>query len=137
MKKYINSSSSAKTPKILEVTPVYTGGGIYIYWGKFADGTYFIACDDMYDLTIVDADPTLTYVKDEDIFEADYPDWQEEHLVKYVDCNTTQDFFNKMYDWILKNKPNSKLCNYNLGDIEERKKMNNNETGGPGDRDQL
>lgn len=134
MKKYIKSNNSARTPKIIDVTPIYTGGNIYIYWGAFSDGTYFIACDDMYDLTIVNADPAMSYNAEEDIFESDYYEWQEDHLVKRIDCNTTQDFYNNMYDWILENKPKGKLCNYSLGDMEERKAMNNNETGGPGDR---
>ena len=133
MKRYIKSSDSINTPKIISVTPIYTGGGIYIYWGAFSDGTYFIADDD-YDLTIVDSDPTLSYVEDEDIFEADYSEWQEKHLVRYIDDNKTQNFFNEMFDWILQNEPSTPLCNYSLGDIETRRHQNNNETGGPGDR---
>ena len=129
----MKSSDSINTPKIISVTPIYTGGGIYIYWGAFSDGTYFIADDD-YDLTIVDADPELSYKEDDDIFEADYSEWQTEHLIRYVDDNKTKNFFNEMFDWIIKNEPLTALCNYSLADMETRKMQNNDETGGPGDR---
>lgn len=130
MKRYIKSSDSIRTPKITSVTPMYTGGSIYIYWGAFSDGTYFMSCDDYWDLRIVNEDPRNTH--NGDYFEADYPDWQEEHLIKDIPNYQTQDFFNEMYDWILANNPEG---NYNSGDIEERKQENNSETGGPGDRD--
>lgn len=133
MKKYIKSNNSARTPKIVDVTPIYTGGNIYIYWGAFSDGTYFMACDDWFDLRVVDEDPRNTH--NGDYFEADYPDWQEVHLIKDIPNTQTQDFYNEMYDWILANEPSD--GNYSLGDMEERKKQNNSETGGPGDRDQM
>ena len=134
MKKYIRANGEIKYPTIIDVTPMYTGGGIYVYWGAFSDGKYFIASTPYWDLQIVDANPVDTYNPEFKDFDADQPSWQDAHHIMYVDSDKTQDFFNEVFDWILKNKPNSEYCNYSLGDMEEQQARNNNETDTDSDR---
>lgn len=120
--------------KVINVSPQYTGGGIYIYWGELSDGTYFMAETPYWDLRIVDEDPRYTYNPEYSDFDADQPRWQEDHLIQDVDSTKTQDFFDDMFTWILKNKPDDDFCNYSLGDMEEALARNNNETGSSADR---
>ena len=123
--------NSAILPRIKDVTPIYTGGNIYIYWGEFADGTFFIADTPDWDLRIVDADPRLTKNAFGE-WEADYSDWQENHLIKDIPDHDTQSFYNNMFQWILDNHPEG---NYSEGDMEDLMAANNNETGSAVDRD--
>lgn len=78
MKKSVYKS---KLIKILSAEAVYTGGGIYIYYGKLSDGTYFRACDDWDWIEICDYD---TSVED-----ADYEEFYEEHF-KWRDFTMTR-----------------------------------------------
>ena len=127
MKRLLNNSkSSANLPKVVAAEAEYTGGGWYVFLGEFSDGTYFIADFPYWDLRIVNEDPRPTYWDD---FEgAGYPEWQEAHLIKDVDSNTTEAFFNDMFDWILKNTPEG---NYNSGDIEHMRSVNNDRDNYP------
>ena len=115
------------------VKPIYTGGEIYVYLGKFVDGTYFIAGTPDWDLRILDEDPDQIHPTDPESYDRawDDSDWQLDHLVKDYASTDTQDFFNQMFDYILKNEP---AGNYSLGDMEEQKKRNNNESGSKADR---
>lgn len=92
-------------------TAIYTGGGIYCYYGKLKDGSYFMASDCWeYDILILDADPL------EDIEASGYPEWQEKHYIseKIDDFN----FWNRMINWIIANAPDG---NYDPYDLEIRK----------------
>ncbi len=116
MKRYVKSGSSAKLPKVKSATASYTGGGWYVFLGEFSDGTYFIADYPYWDLHIVNEDPRPTFWGDDYDTDAGYEPWQETHLVKDIDSNTTEKFFDEMFKWILKNNPEG---NYNSGDIED------------------
>ena len=116
MKRYVKSGSSAKLPKVKSATASYTGGGWYVFLGEFSDGTYFIADYPYWDLRIVNEDPRPTFWGDDYDTDAGYEPWQETHLVKDIDSNTTEKFFDEMFKWILKNNPEG---NYNSGDIED------------------
>lgn len=101
------------------VSPVYTGGGIYVAYGAMKDGTFFVASDDMYDVRFVNADPTQ---KDE-YYEivGDDTAWQEAHLVRDVNCETEGlDIWEALITWVLKYKPcNGDLfCNYSECELE-------------------
>lgn len=102
--------------KIKNVYPCYTGGFIYVFTGALSDGTFFIASDDMYDVTIIDTDPSKADW-DNEVWQAD---WQESHLIKYLPDCTSDDktgikFFIDMLNWIISNKPQG---NYQMSDIE-------------------
>lgn len=106
--------------RIKTVKPNYTGGGIYLYTGKLSNGSYFMASDDYFydngyfDVLIVNADPDLAVDENqEDI--AWFPDWQEEHLVKYLDEDEARNFTKRILNWIITNKPNE---NYDVKDME-------------------
>ena len=107
-------STDASYLKIENVTPIYTGGGIYIYTGELSDGNYFIASDqsfagDYFDIRIVDENPAD--------YEEDFCDvtWQEEHLVSDVVGGEAREFTIQLLEWVLENHPEG---NYQLGDIE-------------------
>lgn len=107
-------STDASHLKIENVTPIYTGGGIYIYTGELSDGNYFIASDqsfagDYFDIRIVDENPAD--------YEEDFCDvtWQEEHLVSDVVGGEAREFTIQLLEWVLENHPEG---NYQLGDIE-------------------
>lgn len=105
--------------KINNVTPIYTGGNIYVFVGKI-DDNYFIACDSFYDVRIVNANPldyNGTFLGDH---EWCYPEWQETHLVRdVIDRAERRKIFRKILKWIIKNEPNNDNCNYLLGDMED------------------
>ena len=107
-------STDASHLKIENVTPIYTGGGIYIYTGELSDGNYFIASDqsfagDYFDIRIVDENPAD--------YEEDFGNvaWQEEHLVSDVVGGEAREFTIQLLEWVLENHPEG---NYQLGDIE-------------------
>lgn len=123
MKRYIKSETSANAlPKVKSATASYTGGGFYVFLGELTDGTYFIAEYPYWSVRVVDEDPQPTFWGDNYDTDAGYSPWQESHLIKDVDDDSTEAFFNDMFDWILKNKPEG---NYNSGDIEDMLKKNN------------
>lgn len=92
----------------------YTGGGISIFYGQLADGTYFLGVDDMYDVRLLDSDPQ---VKDENemygVYISDDPAWQEEHLVRDLNTETeSPDFWLALYNFCKKN--NSITSDYDI-----------------------
>ena len=115
-----NDKQYSKEPKIKNVSPCYTGGNFYLYYGALVDGTYFIAGTPDFFITIVDSDPRLTANENNGgTLDADYADWQENHLIRYIDDNTDENinFFNTMFNWIIDNKPNDEWSNYSLDDM--------------------
>lgn len=89
------------------VSPCYTGGGVYIFTGKLANGNFFLASNDMHDIRELSEDPDKYDFND--ILQAE---WQERHLIKDYDCESeeTRQFFTDMYSWILHNKPSGNYC---------------------------
>lgn len=114
---YLNKkeeSTDASHLKIENVTPIYTGGNIYVYIGELSDGNYFIASDqsfvgDYFDIRIVNENPAD--------YEEDFGSvtWQEEHLVSDVVGSEAREFTIQLLEWVLENRPEG---NYQLGDIE-------------------
>ena len=110
------------------VTPNYTGGGIYVYTGKFKNGNYFIA-DDTYfgkegntfspfDIRVVDTDPDKVYI-DEDGLEYTLLDdmvYQEQHLVEDIEDDNAKELTKEILQWIITNKPEG---NYQIGEMQE------------------
>lgn len=90
---------------IISAVPTYTGGGFYLITGQFADGTFFVADNDHYDITRVDADYYLVDW-DEEI------DWFEDHTIEYI--SPTSEMFRNICGWIFDNHPDG---NYLMGDI--------------------
>lgn len=99
------------------VTPIYTGGGIYIFLGKIKGGNWFLACDSWFDVRLLDADPSAPDPDLDYEFIGDDPDWQEAHKVEDLD-DPHYDWFEDMLNWIIENKPEGGDCNYQLGDME-------------------
>lgn len=93
-------------PSISLAIAVYTGGGIYIYYGKIADQLYFLADDESDETILLDADPA------EDLDEAEMPNWQKAHTVGQVD-----DLKASILAYIIENQPKG---NYLISDMETK-----------------
>lgn len=94
---------------IKHATAIYTGGGIYIYYGELTDGTYFRTCDMWECIEICNANTGSD--------EADYEEFYEEHSLRSITDKEYVVFFNDMIRWILENKPEG---NYSEYELEER-----------------
>ena len=79
----------ALTPENVEA--VYTGGNIWLFAGRLADGNYFLT-DDNGATLILDADPL------EDFEEACYEEWQMAHRVEELEGEDRDDFNIRMLD---------------------------------------
>jgi hypothetical protein len=81
---------------IKKANAVYTGGGIFIFWGDLEDNKYFM-CDDDGGVIILDSDPT-------DFDVSLYVEWQEEHLVEYLEDNEEERllFCDSLCDYLMK-----------------------------------
>ena len=104
--------------RINDVTPIYTGGNIYVFVGKI-DDNYFIASDMCYDIRIVDANPfdytDTTYGNEEWCYE----EWQAAHLIQDItDENEVKKTFCSILQWIIDNEPRTDRTNYSVTDIE-------------------
>lgn len=95
--------------EIVEATAIYTGGNIYIYYGRLSDGNYFKACDDFDFIEICDSDTSIE--------EADYQEFYEKHSVETLTKEEYKMFWNEMLLWILHNAPKG---NYVFSELEER-----------------
>ena len=100
----------------------YTGGGIYVAYGKMTDGRYFVASDDCYDVRFLDADPLRSaypefYGYDTDIPCGDIIEWQEAHVVADISNESDSlEFWDEMLAWVEQNKPDG---NYALDDVSQ------------------
>jgi len=103
----------------------YTGGGVYVYYGRLTDGRYFLADDDG-EMILTGTDPESCWGG---VF---YWEWQEEHglpVTKEQDdmaeegqvwwTLSTADW-NAMLDWIITNRPEG---NYSVAELEARKEF--------------
>lgn len=100
---------------IKTATAIYTGGGIYIYYGQLENGLYFRACDDWDCISICNAD-TGNY-NDDGSCDADYPEFYDEHEINTIYGYQFEEFFNDMILWIMHEKPDG---NYNVDELEKR-----------------
>lgn len=75
--------------KPIKVNAIYTGGNIWMFLGSLDDGNFFFT-DDYGCTLILDADPN------EDLDNACYPEWQEEHLVSELEGNERIQFCKDM-----------------------------------------
>lgn len=92
---------------IKTATAEYTGGGIYIFYGKLDDGKWFRSCTDW--------DATFICMSDTSVDDADYDEFYEEHLLYALHDDEHKEFFNDMINWIKNNKPKG---NYNMTELE-------------------
>ncbi len=94
---------------IQSATAIYTGGGIFIYYGRLQDGTFFRAVDDWDCIEICNADTSTE--------EADYQEFYEEHRIKTLNGEDYKAFWDEMLHWIIQNMPEG---NYTLCDMLKR-----------------
>ena len=75
------------------VNAVYTGGGIWLFYGQYGKD-YFLAGDEG-DVTLLDSDPS-------DLDESLYAEWQEKHLIAYLDGEERVTFCDKLAERLLR-----------------------------------
>lgn len=98
-----------KKYEIKTATAIYTGGGIYIYYGQLENGSYFRTGDgDLY-MSICDSDTSVD--------DADYIEFYEEHEIDDLQGYDFEYFFNNMIQWIINNQPDG---NYSTDELEKR-----------------
>lgn len=81
-------------PKTVEA--IYTGGNIWLFFGRLEDGNWFMA-DDNGSVRIVDADPM------NDLDESLMEDWQLEHLIMDLFGNERIEFCDSIIAWLRAN----------------------------------
>ncbi len=99
-----------------KINPCYTGGNIYVFTGRFQDGSYFMASSLEMDVRLLNDDPDQGF--DEDGYtKGYYVPWQEEHLIRDLDSTSEEckAFWTALLEEILEKKPDG---NYLLGDME-------------------
>ena len=95
--------------EIKNATAIYTGGGLYIYYGQLSDGNWFRAYDEWECIEICDSDTSAE--------EADYYEFYEEHTIETLVNDEYKEFWDNMLLWIIHNKPEG---NYQGDDLERR-----------------
>ena len=70
------AQKTLKRDPFKQVTAVYTGGNIWLFYGELTTGEYFLT-DDNGCTMILDASP-------EDLDESLYEEWQEDHFLRVV-----------------------------------------------------
>ena len=110
--------------KPIYVSPIYTGGGVYVYLGTAEDENgksyAFFGYDDCFcGAGILSEDPKkLPDSEMEKIW--DY-EWESTHTIRELCDAEGMEFVMEMYDWIIENQPNDHWCNYALYEILDRK----------------
>ena len=95
--------------EIKNATAIYTGGGLYIFYGQLTDGNWFRAYDEWECIEICDSDTSVE--------EADYNEFYEEHTIETMVNDEYKTFWNEMLLWIIHNAPEG---NYQVDDLERR-----------------
>lgn len=98
-----------KNYEIKSATAEYTGGGIYVYYGQFNDGTWFKSSDCWESVEICNADTSTE--------ESDYCEFYETHLIESIEGEAYKELFNKIIQWIIDNAPQG---NYQAYELEGR-----------------
>lgn len=113
------------TNDIRNITPIYTGGGIYILYGQLTNGNYFIASDEMYDVRFLNANPEDTDEYGDAV--SDSVKWQEAHLVRDIcDPGECLEFWETAIRWIIANKPDGNYSEYEMEmDLDEIESLKN------------
>lgn len=97
--------------KIKTATAIYTGGGIYIYYGQLENGNYFRTCDDWDSIEICSKDTSTD--------EADYQEFYDKYTIDSLTDDKYITFWNEMLSYIIDNTPKGNYC---LSELEARKK---------------
>ena len=90
----VRSALLEAAPKIKEAFAVYTGGGIWLFYGKLSNGNWFLT-DDYGATRILNADPS-------DLDVSTYEEWQLEHLVKDLIGKDRLTFCDALCDYLEK-----------------------------------
>ena len=102
--------------KIKTATAVYSGGGIYIYYGQLESGLFFRTADEYWGIDICNADTSTE--------DADYSEFYENHLIEEIPA-TSEDFapfWNTMLSHILNGgTAYGNGSNYDPTELERRK----------------
>ena len=99
---------------IAKATAIYTGGGIYLYVGQLADGTYFLTADDYMDYVLfLDTDPCTC------IDDCCYEQWQSHHRIGDYSKEKALAFKKLVLEWVITNAPEG---NYQKNEIIDRLK---------------
>ena len=100
LKKQISAEEVVESKSIIESTSdikeafaVYTGGNIWLFYGKLKDGNWFLT-DDYGSTLILDADPS-------DLDESTYMEWQDEHKIKELSGKELEKFDDALLDKLL------------------------------------
>ena len=78
--------------KIQKAWAVYTGGNIWLFYGKLQDGTYFLT-DDYGSTQILDSDPS-------DFDVTLYQEWQDEHRLELLESEKRLSFCDSLCDYL-------------------------------------
>ena len=101
--------------RIKTATAVYTGGGIYIYYGQLESGLYFRTADEYWGIDICNADTEAD--------EADYSEFYEVHLVEEIPAESEEFklLWNAMLSHILDGgAAHGKWSNYSPDELKRR-----------------
>lgn len=89
------------------ITPIYSGGGIYIYAGH-VNNTYFLADDDGLCYTSCNV---VNMIEDGEYMS---------YITGYMNDVNFKDFYRFMLKWIIEHKPQNKFTNYAMADMITR-----------------
>lgn len=126
---YVNTIATLKASlnksRFVSVEPEYTGGGIYLFTGRLADGNFFMADTANYDVRVLTEDPNEPTGMDAlGITERniDSVEWQEEHLVKDLTPDEAVEFFKEMLKWVEDNNPSGNYLGSDMDYFKEELK---------------
>ena len=108
--------------RFVSVEPEYTGGGIYLFTGRLADGNFFMADTANYDVRVLTEDPNEPTGMDAlGITERniDSVEWQEDHLVKDLTPDEAVKFFKEMLKWVEDNDPSGNYLGADMDYFKE------------------
>ena len=114
--------ASLNKSRFVSVEPEYTGGGIYLFTGRLADGNFFMADTANYDVRVLTEDPNEPTGMDAlGITERniDSVEWQEEHLVKDLTPDEAVEFFKEMLKWVEDNDPSGNYLGSDMDYFKE------------------
>ncbi len=96
---------------ISKATAIYTGGGIYIYYGQLDNGDYFLRDDESPRYCMfLNSDP-------KDLNVSLYEEWQTKHKVGEYSGEEAIIFNKAVIKWIIENAPEG---NYEVSELETR-----------------
>lgn len=102
--------------RIKRATAIYSGGGIYLYYAELKDGNWIMGDDD--GLLIVNKSP---FTSERDYEDSCYCEWQEKHLVKYINNEDLPAVRSEIIDTIFTGKTIGYEDNYSMSELEVRR----------------